>query len=171
MKKKLHIISLCFFVLCLLNIPRSLGQESIPTVPSRQTVAKEIERERALAREKRGDKRTKFERKRDGALQAIQRDVASGLINETQAEQQLNRLVSEIGADGLAWITRRVPIYDGQTGRWISFGQYADNMVDDAGVDPDTRFAQDPVGTTADLMFGNYESVDEIIEWLGLDDW
>ncbi|MBL0095076.1 MAG: hypothetical protein IPP46_00335 [Bacteroidetes bacterium] len=48
MKKKLHIISLCFFVLCLLNIPRSLGQESIPTVPSRQTVAKEIERERAL---------------------------------------------------------------------------------------------------------------------------
>jgi len=103
--------------------------------------------------------------------QAIQRDVASGLINETQAEQQLNRLVSEIGADGLAWITRRVPIYDGQTGRWISFGQYADNMVDDAGVDPDTRFAQDPVGTTADLMFGNYESVDEIIEWLGLDDW
>ncbi|MBK7889048.1 MAG: hypothetical protein IPJ86_17665 [Bacteroidetes bacterium] len=75
MKKKLHIISLCFFVLCLLNIPRSLGQESIPTVPSRQTVAKEIERERALAREKRGDKRTKFERKRDGALQAIQRDV------------------------------------------------------------------------------------------------
>ncbi|MBK9400559.1 MAG: PKD domain-containing protein [Bacteroidetes bacterium] len=75
MKKKLHLISLCFFVFCLINIPRSLGQESIPKVPSRQNVAKEIERERAFEREKRGDKRTKFERKRDGALQAIQRDV------------------------------------------------------------------------------------------------
>ncbi|MBK7965823.1 MAG: hypothetical protein IPK10_11410 [Bacteroidetes bacterium] len=47
-------------------------QDPIPKVPSRGSTAKEIERERALDREKRGDTRSKFERKRDGALQAIQ---------------------------------------------------------------------------------------------------
>jgi len=102
---------------------------------------------------------------------AIQRDVASGLINRAMAEQQLNQLLSEIGADGLAWIIRRVPVFDGQTGHWMSFAQYADNMADEVALDPGTRVAQDPVGTTADLMFGNYDSVDEIIDWLGLDDW
>jgi PKD domain len=75
MKKILLIISLFAFLICIVNIQFGYCQQDDPKAPSRSSVAKEIDRERALARQKLGDNRTNFERKRDGALQAIQRDV------------------------------------------------------------------------------------------------
>ena len=75
MKKFLHLITLSIFLACLVNVQHAFCQDPIPKLPSRGSTAKEIERERSLDRLKRGDKRSKFERKRDGALQAIQRDV------------------------------------------------------------------------------------------------
>ena len=63
MKKFLHLITLSIFLACLVNVQHALCQDPIPKVPSRASTAKEIERERSLDRLKRGDKRSKFERK------------------------------------------------------------------------------------------------------------
>jgi uncharacterized protein YgiM (DUF1202 family) len=98
----------------------------------------------------------------------IQRLVATRQMSRKEAEYRLDDIVLEIGTDGLAWITRRAPVYDGQSGHWLSFGQYADDMVDASEVDPNTRFAQDPVGTATDLMFGDYDSADDLVDWFGL---
>jgi hypothetical protein len=98
----------------------------------------------------------------------IQRQVAAQEISRKEAENRLDDLLLEIGTDGLAWITRRVPVYDGQSGHWLSFGQYADNLVDASAVDPAARFASDPVGTTTDLLYGDYDSTDDLVVWFGL---
>jgi hypothetical protein len=38
------------------------------------------------------------------------------------------------------------------------------DFLQDYDVDTDSRYRQDPVGTAVDLLFGNYESTDEIEE-------
>jgi len=96
----------------------------------------------------------------------IQEQVANGEINRSDAEAQLDEIASEIGADALAWIVRRVPVYDSERDRWVTFDDFLRDWSIDYEMDADSRFAQDPVGTAADLMFGNY-TTEELLDWFG----
>lgn len=66
------------------------------------------------------------------------------------------------------WLVRRMPVYYPGQG-WVTFDQYAKNMIGELGsIDPNSRFEQDPVGTAFDLMTGNYTE-DDLVEWFALE--
>lgn len=95
----------------------------------------------------------------------IQRQVSAGTLSVNEAESRLEDLAVDIGAEGLEWLVRRVPIYDGQN--WMSFDTYADNLVENYGTGNGTsRLEQDPIGSAMDLMFGN-PSPNEILNIMG----
>ena len=95
----------------------------------------------------------------------ISRQFADGVISEREVERSFDKLVGEVGADGLAWIVRRVPFYDGKEERWTAFGRYSEEFVED--FDQDARIARDPIGTASDMLFGNYDSPNDMLDWMG----
>lgn len=99
----------------------------------------------------------------------IYAQVASGEMNEGEAQKELDEIAREIGKSALAWIVGRMPVYSAEGGRWQSFDEYARDFAGDSGLDPDSRLAQDPVGVGVDLMFGD-PSVDDILDWMGFGD-
>lgn len=66
------------------------------------------------------------------------------------------------------WLIRRMPVYDEEDG-WMTFDSYARKLDQDLnGVDPNSRFGQDPLGTTFDIMMGDYDSMSEVVGWIGV---
>ncbi len=105
-------------------------------------------------------------------VQQISEAASRGEISQEEAERELEDVAMQVGADGMEWLVRHVPIYDSEGDRWMLFDDYAHEMVEDYDTDPDSssRFEEDPVGTATDLMFGDYDTED-ISDWLGLDDY
>lgn len=102
-------------------------------------------------------------------VRSIQEELTSGELDEDEAESRLEAVALQIGGDGLAWILRRLPIYDDATGEWTSLEQYAADLALESDVDADSRLATDPVGVGVDLFLGDYDSGD-LLEWMGLQD-
>jgi hypothetical protein len=101
------------------------------------------------------------------AFHNIQRQVKQGEISEAEADRRMENIAAEVGAAGLKWLVRRVPVYDGKNKKWMSFDTYASDMADDYG-DGTSRFEQDPVGTAVDMVFGD-PSPSDMAGWLGFD--
>jgi hypothetical protein len=97
----------------------------------------------------------------------ITQQAANGEIDQEETKSRLESLTREVGADAFAWLVRRVPVYDAESGSMMTLDSYMHDFLDDYDAETDSRFGQDPVGTAVDLMFGNYDSVDEIEDWLG----
>ena len=93
----------------------------------------------------------------------IQTQLADGEITEDEAQTRLDAIVSEIGAGGLAWIVRNIPVYDTERGEWLSFNSYAIELGQESGVPEDSRLAQDPVGVGVDLFLGNYDPAEVLV--------
>ncbi len=87
-------------------------------------------------------------------------------ITKAQANAQLADLAKQVGKEGMAWIVKHVPIYD-KTKGWLTFEEYLKTFSAQTGGTGNSRFDQDPVGTAADLMFGDY-TADDIVKWFGL---
>lgn len=98
-------------------------------------------------------------------VRAIQEQASRGEISQSEAEAQLFAVAAEIGRDGLAWIVRRLPVYDAASGSWLPFEHIAEGLAAESGVAPGSRLATDPVGTAVDLLFTD-PSPDQILEWL-----
>jgi hypothetical protein len=63
---------------------------------------------------------------------------------------------------------RRVPVCSPDTLRWMTLEGYLHDFGQEAGIDPTSRLAQDPVGVGVDLFFGTYEPED-VLDWTGLE--
>lgn len=87
-------------------------------------------------------------------VSSISTRAVSGEIGESEARRELVGIAGEIGADSLAWVMRRVPIYRVETGQWQSTDSYLKEEAARSGIDPDSRLAQDPIAVGIDLMFG-----------------
>jgi hypothetical protein len=95
----------------------------------------------------------------------IRKQVAVGEISGEQSQLGIEEISQKLGKTGLVWLTKRVPIYNGTN--WESFDDYTTKMLESSDIDPNTRFYKNPIGTSADLLFGDY-TTEEMIDWLGL---
>ena len=87
-------------------------------------------------------------------VRSIQEELASGQLDADEAESRLGAIALRIGKDGLAWILRKLPIYDAASGEWTSLEGYATDFALESGVAADSRLATDPVGVGVDLFLG-----------------
>jgi hypothetical protein len=99
-------------------------------------------------------------------VQQIYYDVSMGLMTQERALAELDGIQSQIGQTATAWIVRNLPAYNAVSGTWSAFEDYATALARDTGVNPNSRLAQDPVGTAIDLVYGN-PSQSEILDWIG----
>ena len=103
-------------------------------------------------------------------IRTIQEQAARDEIDDEEAESKMLEAAAEIGIEGFTWIVRNVPIYDPDSESWMSFDNYARRLTGDpdAQIDPDSRFAKDPVGMTVDLFF-RAPDPDTMMDWFGFD--
>src|SRR5205807_781663 len=74
-------------------------------------------------------------------------------------QAELQKVVDASSPAMLAWIVRRVPIYDSKTGRWESFARYQDLSLMHWTLT--SQLDTDPVTTTSNILCGNYDSTEE----------
>ncbi|MEP7288813.1 MAG: SH3 domain-containing protein [Chloroflexota bacterium] len=91
--------------------------------------------------------------------------VQSGKLNEKQAGTKLQNFVGNRSSVTLAWIVRRVPIYDGNTHGWFSFARYQDSTVMNFNLTSELDIH--PVQTVLAILFGKYKDPVQILESIG----
>lgn len=92
---------------------------------------------------------------------AVQRKT----INEKEAERRLQAVVNGRDPALLAWIVRRVPIYDGQSRGWVSFARYEDQTLMTFNLSSELDL--DPVKTTLAILFGKYKDSAQEFQAMG----
>lgn len=92
--------------------------------------------------------------------------ISRNEISEEGALEKLTAIHEEIESLAMSWILRNLPVYNVQNDTWESFDSYTKGLALEVGVEPDSRLATDPIGTTIDLVYGNPNNND-IINWLG----
>jgi len=87
-------------------------------------------------------------------VSAIFQDVQSYKANKTEVEKRLTAFVEATDKDTLAWIVRRVPVYNVVVDRWQSFVRYANFTA--MKWRSNSPLDLDPVATTLDIIYGDY---------------
>jgi hypothetical protein len=99
------------------------------------------------------------------AVSTIFKDIQSGALAKPEAEGALMTFVKANDKDTLAWIVRRIPVYNHTSGKWESFARYTNLSA--MKFKANSQLDLDPVGTTIDIIYGEYETVDQVWEAMG----
>jgi SH3-like domain-containing protein len=104
----------------------------------------------------------------DSDIQAVTAIFQAVQKKESDLQTTTKALTDEVentGTDGLAWIVRHVPIYDGKTEHWQSFARYEDLSV--MPFDLNSDLDKDPVSIATNILFGNYQTNEELLGSMG----
>jgi hypothetical protein len=98
-------------------------------------------------------------------VMGIFQNAQTGDMEYDEVQSALEDFVDRLGTASLAWIVRRVPIYDGKRGQWMSFARYENKHI--MNFDFSSELDNDPVNTTLNILYGNYPDDDHLFMSIG----
>jgi hypothetical protein len=98
-------------------------------------------------------------------LTQIFAQVQAKTLTQDDAESLLRAAAKTYGKDTLAWVVRRIQIYDGKEKAWVSFSRYQDQSLIDFNTH--APLDDDPVSVILSILFGSYTSPSALFDSLG----
>ncbi len=104
-------------------------------------------------------------------VKEIGRQASRREVTREEATQAISYRMSSKTTQSIAWLMRRMPIYDSDSAKLVPLDLYMheQNWNEESGTGTNSRIAQDPVGTSVDLMFGEW-TPEDLRSWMGFDD-